>query len=185
MRQLILFTVLTCLLVFGQQSNPTGAVYSSPQYNPATDTLTVSNIAGATSLNGATFQTVSVDLTGQTTALGPTTLFTPTVSGLYRISVYEKVMTAATSSSSLGGAAGTTIAYTDASDSVAQSMVMALQTSLGTTVTTSSGNLPTTKLTGTIIINAVSGTPITYAIGYTSSGATAMAYELHIKLEAL
>jgi hypothetical protein len=144
---------------------------------------TYNNIA--TVSNGVPAEYATVDLVGQTTAITTTTLYTPTITGLYRISVYEKVTTAAGSSSSLGGANGTVIGWTDGTDSVSQSITMALSTRPGGISTISVGNATITSLNGQCVIYAKSGVAITYAIDYTSSGSPVMAYEAHIKLEAL
>jgi len=127
-------------------------------------------------------EAAEVDLTAQTAAISATTLLTPSVSGLYRISVYLKVTRAATTSSTLGAL---TIAFTDASDSVAQSLVVGLRTEAGATATTNAGNATSSKLVGQCIVNAKAAVAITYAIAYVSSGTTTMLYEAHLKVEAM
>ncbi len=125
-----------------------------------------------------------LDLTAQVAAISATTIFTPTATGRFRISVYEKVTTVASVSSVLGGASGTTITYTDGTDSVAQSVVMAMDTAAGGVALTAAGNTTTTMLTGTTYIYALVAVPIQIAIGYTSSG-TAMAFAVRATCEAL
>jgi len=119
-----------------------------------------------------------VDLVTQGAAVAATTLFTPSVSGFYKINFYLKVTRAATTSSVLGGL---TITYNDGTDSVAQSVVAQGQTQAGATGTTNTGNSTTSILSGTLNIWAVSGTAVKYAIAYTSSGGTIMQYEAHLK----
>jgi hypothetical protein len=132
--------------------------------------------------NGAPAEYATVDLTGQTAAISATTLYTPTLAAMYRISAYAKVTTAGTTGS-LGGSTGLTLTYADGSDSVAQSVVMALANSAGAIVNFG-GNTTTSVLTGSAVIFAAAGTPIQYAFDYSSSG-TPMQYELHMKLEQL
>ncbi|HVI10221.1 MAG TPA: hypothetical protein VND65_18165 [Candidatus Binatia bacterium] len=125
-----------------------------------------------------------VDLTAQTAAIAATTLYAVPAAGagLYRLSWYAKVTTAAGSSSTLGAL---TITFTD-QDGVAQSITCAAQSSAGTIETTDAGNTTTTLLSGlTITINANSSTNIQYAFAYASNPASAMNYTLHIRLEAL
>ncbi len=126
-------------------------------------------------------QAAVADLTAQSAAKSATTLLTPSVSGLYRISAYLKVTTAAGTSSTLGGV---TITFTDGTDSVAQSQVMGLQTQAGAIATTNAGNATTSKLSGDLIIYAKAGVAIQYAIAYASSG-TAMQYEAHLVIETM
>lgn len=143
-------------------------------------------LSGAVTLvdNGIPFQTGHLDLTAQVAAISATTIFTPTATGRFRISVYEKVTTAASVSSVLGGASGTTITYTDGTDSVAQSVVMAMDTAAGAVALTAAGNSTTTILTGTTYIYALVAVPIQIAVGYTSSG-TAMAFAVRATCESL
>lgn len=118
-----------------------------------------------------------VDLAGQVAAITATTLLSTTVTGLYRIIWCAKVITPASVSSVLGGAAGFQIKYTDADDSIV--------------VTTTADPLPTgvaslntdqAQIHGVVIVNALTSTNIQYIFGYTSVG-TAMAYALHIRIE--
>ncbi len=121
------------------------------------------------------------DLTAQSAAKTATTLLTPSVTGLYRISAYLKVTTAAGTSSTLGAL---TITYTDGTDSVAQSHICGLQTQAGAIATTNAGNTTASKLLGDIVIYAKAGVAVQYAIAYASSG-TAMQYEAHLGIEAM
>lgn len=132
---------------------------------------------------GVPSELATVDLTAQTAAKTATTIYTPTATGLYRISIYEQVTTAGTTSI-LGGATGTVITYTDGDGSVAQSNTVAMESTTGTVVTTSATNTTATNLTGSIVIYAKTGVAIQYAIGYTSTG-TVMQFAAHLKVEAL
>ena len=107
----------------------------------------------------------SVNLTAQTAAISPTTLYTTTTSGLFNVSYYAKVTTPAGSSSNLGPF---NVISTDPD---------------GNTVTTV-GNISSqnSSVSGFISGNATvyvgSGTNIQYSLGYTSSGSPSMAYSL-------
>lgn len=140
----------------------------------------------ATAGNGLAAITAIVDLTGQTAAVTTTNLIASVpATGFYRVSVYLKVTTAATTSSTLGGTTGVSIGFTDGTDSVAQTMVIATQGAAGTFAAGFSGNTTNIKAMGSCPIYAKTGTAVTYAIDYTSSGATPMAYEARLRLEAL
>lgn len=120
-----------------------------------------------------------VDLTGQVAAITATTLLATTATGLYRISWCAKVITPASVSSTLGGAAGFQIKYTDADDSV---VVTTTADPLATGL--AALNTAQAQIHGEVVVNALTSTNIQYIFGYTSSG-TAMAYALHIRIERL
>jgi len=119
--------------------------------------------------SASTAPIATVNLTAQSGAITATTLTTTTQSGLYTINYYGKVTTAATTSSVLGGFS---VISTDPD---------------GSTVTTQ-GNYSNENsvisgfISGAITIYVGSGTNIQYLNGYTSVGATAMQYNLHINL---
>jgi len=139
-------------------------------------TISAADLAGA----GVALEKATVDLTAQTTALGPTSLINPPLTRMYRISAYLKVTTAGTTST-LGPL---TITYTDGTDSVAQSNVMLMADETGAAVTLNSINTTVSVLTGSMIVWVAAGGPIQYAVAYASTG-TAMQYEVHLKLEAM
>ena len=139
----------------------------------------------ATVDNGVPSELGHLDLTAQSAAITATTIYTPTATGRFRISVYAKVTTAASVSSVLGGASGFTLTYTDGTDSVAQSVVMAMDTATGTVALTAAGNSTTTLLTGTTYIYAKTGVAIQLAVGYTSTNAVEMVFALRATCEAL
>ena len=122
-----------------------------------------------------------VSLTAQSAAQSSHALFTPTASGLYRISFYAKVTTPATSSSVLGGAVGFSVTFTDATDSVAS--VIATTSNVGSAV--NAGNLTTSAASGALIINAITSVAVTFSYGYSSTGGTAMQYEIQVFGEAV
>lgn len=119
----------------------------------------------------ATGQTLGTEtLTAQTASVTTTAFQAPVlVAGLYRVSYYQRVTTAATSSSSLT----TTISWTDGGVSCSQS---------GAAMT---GNTTATTQNGTLVISVDAGTSVTYALAYATSGATAMAFSWSGRLEVL
>jgi hypothetical protein len=110
-----------------------------------------------------------VQETGQTAAIGTTPVPTGTlVAGLYRVSWYGQVTTAAGVSSDFQ----VTVTWTR--NGVGQSFTGAL-TNGNTTATYASEGLPQ--------IHVDAGTPVSYAVAYNSNPAAAMAYELNLVLE--
>lgn len=120
----------------------------------------------------------AVDLITQAAAIGATLLYAvpATQGGLYRIRFLLKVTRAGTTST-LGAL---TITYTDATDSVAQSVVALAGTQAGAAATTNAGNSTTSVLQGEVTVNAKAGTNINFAIAYASTGVTTMQYEAHL-----
>ena len=142
----------------------------------------------ATVSNGVPSELATVDLTGQGAAITATTLYTPTASGMFRISFIAHVTTVASVSSILGGTTGIVLTYTEPDGSVAQTFVMATDDQAGAVVVPANGNtLNTTQasISGSAIIYAKTGVAIQYAIGYTSVNAGEMKFSLHGKCEAL
>lgn len=127
----------------------------------------------------------TVDLTTQAAAIGDTTIYTPTATGMFRISIYLQVTRAASTSSVLGGATGVVIKFNDGDGNVAQVNTAALATTAGAVAVTSATNTTATNLEGTMVIYARTGVAISYAIGYTSVGVTTMQFAAHLKVEAL
>jgi len=150
--------------------------------DPVTDSGTnnLVFVFGST-IRGAKLSVAQVDLTGQTAAIGTTTLYAVPASGQYRLSWNSKVTTAAGTSSTLGPL---TIVYTDPDGNAVTITAGALQIggTVNTTVTTNS--ITTAVLQGIpLVLNCKAGTNITYAMAYASNAANAMAYNLHIRLE--
>lgn len=144
----------------------------------------------ATVGGGVPSEVATVDLTTQGAAISATTLYAVPAggAGIYRISWVATVTRAATTSSTLGGAAGFQILYTDNDDSVVKTSAAAGAPSAGVNQAysqTNQGNTTASQVSGSIIVNAKASTNIQYQFGYTSSGATTMQYNLHIRLEAL
>ena len=159
-----------------------------------------SDLSGATKIskynnistvsNGVPSEYATVDLTAQGAAITATTLYAVPAAGagMYRISWVAAVTTAATTSSTLGGTNGFQIVYTDADDSVVKTTPAPGAPSAGVNQAysqTNQGNTTATQISGVIIVRAKASTNIQYQMDYTSSGVTAMAFNVHIKLEAL
>jgi hypothetical protein len=89
--------------------------------------------------------------------------------GLYRITVYTRIVTAAVTSSS----ARPDIVFTDDAD---------VCTMAGTAVT---GNTTTTVGSSTFLVRIDAGSPISYVFAYASNGAGEMEYEAEIVLEQI
>ncbi|MGH8897506.1 MAG: hypothetical protein ACRDZ4_10880 [Egibacteraceae bacterium] len=160
-----------------------------PEFGITAAGVVVRYNAIATVSNGVPAEYVTVDLTSQSAAIGGGAAATTVLyavpaagAGMYRISWYLKVTTAASVSSTLGAL---TVAFTDASDSVAQVFTAGGFSQLGSALTTTAFNTTGTALYGSLIVNAKASTNITYGVGYTSAGGTAMVYEVHMKVEVL
>lgn len=138
-------------------------------------------LSGAPILNGPPVEVAAVNLTGVSAGVG-STIYTTVGAGQYRVTWNAKVTTAAGSSSTLGAF---TIAYTDP-DGTLITLTGAAMISAGTIATTSTGNTVSTVLIGLpLLLNCQAASALTYAMAYTSSPASAMAYNLHIKVEAM
>jgi hypothetical protein len=131
----------------------------------------------ATVGNGVPSELATVDLTAQTSAITATTLYATTASGMYRVSWSAAITTADTTSSVLGGTNGFQVLYTSPTDS-------AVKTTVAGNSTTSAANTTGTAVGGSIVVYAKTGTNIQYTYGYTA-GTGNMAYELHVRLEAM
>ena len=135
--------------------------------------------------NGALGTIVSqsaVNLTGQTAAKASTLLYAVPANGQghYQICFDAKVTTAGTTSSTLGGANNFQLIYTDADDSV--SVTTPAGSTFNTTSSGLTGNTTQSQESGCLTVNAKASANINYSFGYTSSGSTAMAYSLHVRV---
>lgn len=130
------------------------------------------NISGYMPLSVAEIATADIDLTAQAANISTTTIFTPTASGLYRISAYMIVTQAATTSCVLPSL---TIGWTDKDNATAQTDVL---------IASSTTNTLNNYQQASLIISAAASDVITYATGsYASVGTTPMQYALHIRIE--
>ncbi len=128
-----------------------------------------------------TRKVATADIAATASATSTTTLFTPSASGFYRVSIYLKISTTGTSPV----AGPVTITYTEPDGSVAQSHVMLLQSVTGTVVTTTVNNSTTTgTVNGSIIIYAKTGVAIQYAIAVSGTFGSGR-YIAHLTCEQL
>lgn len=129
--------------------------------------------------NGHPAEYATVDLTAQTAAIAATTAYAVPAAGIgvYRVSWVATVTTAATTSSVLGGTNSFQIKYTDGNDSVVKTTVAP--------IIVSTANTTGTAISGVCIAYCKASTNLQYLFDYTSVGVTPMAYNLHIKIEAL
>jgi hypothetical protein len=152
---------------------------SAGEFYFATDSL--KTFIGSTPTQVGAPIVASVDLTAQTAAKATTTLFTPSVTGFFRVSIALKLTTVGTSPV-IGPV---TIAYTDGDGSVAQSIVASLNSVTGTVVTTTVNNSTTTSnVNGVCDIFAKTGVAITYAIAQSGTIGSGQ-WSAHIRCEAL
>lgn len=142
-----------------------------------------SALPSGTTGNAVSYAVAISNLTVQAAAIAATTVFaTPATigagtllgSGLYRVSYSATVTRVATSSSTLGGANGFQVKYTNVNDSVVKTSPAGQ---------TSAGNTTGTCVSGSILVFAAASTNIQYTFGYTSSGVTAMQYDLNVLVE--
>lgn len=113
---------------------------------------------------------VHVRSASNSAAIATTALAIDTVhAGVWRISVQVRVVVPATASSDVQA----TISWTQGG--VTQTQTTALLT----------GNLTTTREGMTVVLRVTQATPVSYAVSYTSVGATPMVYELDVVAEEL
>ena len=117
-----------------------------------------------------------VDLTGQNTSIGATTLFAvgttgPNGPGVYRIDYELQVTTAA----DISGQVYATFTWTDRDTNASKSV---------NTGPTADATDITGQVSGSITINVAASTNIQYATTYTSNQTSvALAYAIHLRLE--
>lgn len=115
-----------------------------------------------------------VSLTGQTANISTATAYTPTTSGLYRVSAALAVTTVDAVSSTLPKC---TIGWTNPDSNQAETADI---------TATNAGNALTTTTTGQLIIKAKTAVAITYATAsYASNTPATMAYDIDIRVEAM
>ncbi len=125
-----------------------------------------------------------IDLKTQAAAIaGGTALFTPNISGIYRITAEAMETQVGAVSSTLGGAGGFAVNNTKDADTGAA------QATTGTIVSgnnAANANLVGTQSTWEAIVNCTAGQAVTYSFGYTDGGgASHMQYALHIRVIAI
>ena len=138
--------------------------------DPTADrTVTIQDITGTIPMAVGT----PVSLTGQTASIAATTAYTAPVDGYYAVYYNATITTAATTSCVLGPLQ---VRYTEATDNV----VKTFPTSSVNFITQTNRNNTDAAIGGMFMVHAKAGTNIQYIMGYTSSGATAMQYNLEI-----
>jgi hypothetical protein len=121
-------------------------------------------------LSQTTRQVAAVELTAQAAAITTTSIPTPVLeTGLYRATYSLRITQAATSSSS----AAVTFGWT--TNAVSCSQAFAAVT----------GNTTASQSSGSVTVAVDTATAVTYAVAYSSTGATAMTYALDVRLEVL
>jgi hypothetical protein len=141
----------------------------------------VDNYGGQTTVKNGLAPILDTSIkTAQSAALSATSLVSSTpAAGMWRVSFVANITTAASVSSTLGGTAGFQITFTNGNgDAVSK-------TSNPTTPTISAANTTGTSISGDFYCYAGSATSITYSFGYTSSGTTAMQYDIAVYAEFL
>lgn len=136
----------------------------------------VATATGTSSWNWAFAPGASVsntDLTTQSAAISSSTIFSPTSTGFYQISLVASITRAASTSSVLGGANGFQIGYNDGGVGKVTPV---------DALTSNSGNTTGTCISKVIMIHASSGTNVSLNFGYTSVGVTTMQYDLHLRI---
>jgi hypothetical protein len=176
-----LISTVTAPVITKNDTGLAGDGSTAPTVNTTGRVSTYLSVATVSA--GIPSEVAVVDLTAQTAAIGATTLYAVPAAGagMYRISWSATITTAATTgaaTSVLGGTNGFQIAYTSPTDSVVKTTVP------GNSVT-SAANTTGTATGGSIIVYAKASTNIQYSFDYASNTANQMAYELHIKCEAL
>ena len=112
----------------------------------------------------------TVTIAARNSAISATPFPAPTLNaGLYRVTAYVRIVTAAVTSS----AVTPQVVCTDDSDVVTQT---------GDVV---NGNTATTVGSSTFLVRIDAGTPISYAFGYASNGAGEMEFEAELVLEQI
>lgn len=114
------------------------------------------------------------DAVGQTATITTQSLIASApATGMYRVNLYAVVTTAATTSSTLGAA---TVQFTDP-DSGATGTIAASGTQ--------TGNAAGDGLGYVVLVRMKAGAALTFTLTYASSGATAMAFAVHVNVEYL
>jgi hypothetical protein len=139
----------------------------------SSDALTYNGNVIATTSGPVGLQTFAVNLTAQAANFATQTLITPSVNGFYALSSYLVITQAATVSSTTPAVS---VGYTDADSGVAES-TQVISSSVANVVGTVAGGQVS-------VFYAKAGVAITLSSsGYVSSGATAMQYAVHARLQ--
>jgi hypothetical protein len=120
----------------------------------------------------------TTNLNTQSAAIGPITLYAVpgNATGLYKVVWSSAITRAATTSSVLGGANGFRVTYTDPNDSVVKT------TEFATPLISDGANTTGVTIGESLGAYCKGGTNLQYSMGYTSSGATAMQYDISVRV---
>lgn len=146
-----------------------GSIWVNTSGNTGSSPITSPGIWKQVGAASTTTSLASLNLTTQTSGLASTVLYTTTTSGLFTVSYYGKITTAATTSSVLGPFSVTSV------DPDGNTVSSIGQYSSNNTLTSGFIN-------DSITVYAASGTNISYTMGYSSSGATGMRYNLYANI---
>ena len=117
---------------------------------------------------------LQIDGKAQSSALPQTVIVTPSVSGLYLITVYMRLTQPASGGASFGSTFGPMTVFFTCADCLIPISVIALLSIQDGTVQagiSNSDNSIGSSLIGSTVVNALAAQPISISIGYTSSGA--------------
>ena len=113
-----------------------------------------------------------LDGLNQKAAVPQTVISTPSVSGIYLITLYVRAATPSTGVGATSTIGPCTVFFQCADCNVPVSLMTGLLLQDGTYAPTNSDNLASTSLCGSCLVNAKAGTSISISIGYASSGLT-------------
>jgi hypothetical protein len=105
------------------------------------------------------------------TAVPETIINTPTISGLHLVTVYIRVVNPASGGASPSSTLGpATVFFTCADCLIPVTLITGMLLQDGTFAPTNSDNTQNTCLSGSVVVNALEGDPISISLGYASSG---------------
>ena len=105
-----------------------------------------------------------------TAALPETAINIPSVSGLYLVTIYIRIVTPSTGPSASSTIGPAMVYFTCADCDIPVVLTTGLLLQDGTLSATNSANAANTCLSGSVIVNALAGNPISISLGYASSG---------------
>ena len=113
-----------------------------------------------------------LDGLNQNAAVPQTVIATPTISGIYLVTLYMRAATPSTGTGATSTMGPVTVYFTCADCNVPVQLITGLLLQDGTFSPTNSNNSVNTSLCGSVLVNAKAGTTISISIGYASSGLT-------------
>lgn len=143
--------------------------------DPTADiTVTLQDVTGSIPMSVGT----PVTLTAQAASISATNFYAVPEDGYYLVCFNATITQAATSTCILGGSTGLQVKYTEATDNIVKTMPSSSINHFNAT----NRNNTDAGITGTFTVHAKSGTQLQYLIGYSSSGATVMQYNLELSV---